>query len=96
MKLEALQENLRTLITIKHPNISAIHAVKLTMSHPPKIVILMDRQGGMYLRDLLPITSSVNVEKATVSLNVYLNANEIYPYATGNLATMFIGLECFT
>ncbi|KIJ54354.1 hypothetical protein M422DRAFT_73814 [Sphaerobolus stellatus SS14] len=73
-KLDDLEKELRIQMGIKHPNIVAIHAVKLSMNYPPRLAILSERRMGMSLQDLLQAATSLNAEKATIFLRQCLSA----------------------
>lgn len=83
-KLKEFAQILHTQCSIRHSSLSNVYAVNLSLSHPPRLAILVEEQQRMSIRDLLETADSLNIQKATVTLSIiYIRLQ----YVTYNLRT---------
>ncbi|KAH9846907.1 Serine/threonine-protein kinase [Lenzites betulinus] len=76
-KLKELEANARRLTTIRHPNLLAVLAVKLTIPRAPdnpRLVVLTEQRPSVTLYDVLDDTDHIREERATDYLGQILAA----------------------
>lgn len=67
-KLKQVEAEIRRLITICHPNLLRVFAVKLTFPHTtglPQLVVLHESVPGLTLRDVLEDCDSIKESRAS-------------------------------
>lgn len=70
-KLKQVETEIQRLITVRHPNVLSVFAVKLSFPHtssPPQLTILYEAPPGLNLRDVLQDCDCLKEERAAVSL----------------------------
>lgn len=68
-KLKALAEDLRRLASVRHTNLLAVLAAKLSLpntSSPPKLSILHEKRPPLTLYDVLADSDALREDRATV------------------------------
>nr|GAT55219.1 predicted protein [Mycena chlorophos] len=66
-KLKQVEADIQKLISIAHPNLLRVYAVKLTFPHtsgPPRLVVLHEAPPALTLRDVLEDCDSIKEERA--------------------------------
>ncbi|EJF61645.1 Serine/threonine-protein kinase [Dichomitus squalens LYAD-421 SS1] len=79
-KLKQVETELQRLVTIRHQNLLAILAAKLTTpsaNSSPRLIILMEKRPSMTLYDLLEDSDGLREERATEYLTQILSALHI-------------------
>ncbi|OSC98901.1 Serine/threonine-protein kinase [Trametes coccinea BRFM310] len=67
-KLKELESEIQRLTSVRHPNLVAILAVKLTIPRPPdnpRLVILMEQRPSLTLQDVLEDSDHLREDRAT-------------------------------
>jgi translation initiation factor 2-alpha kinase 4 len=70
-KLRALEPELHRLVSIRHPHLLSLYAIKLTIpigERNARLALLLDQSPALNLADVLADADSLKEEKATVSL----------------------------
>ena len=68
-KLNQVESEIRNLISIRHPKLLSIYAVKLNMPHssgPPQLMVLMEQAPALTMHDVLQDCESLREDRASV------------------------------
>ncbi|KAH7905298.1 kinase-like domain-containing protein [Hygrophoropsis aurantiaca] len=75
-KLKQLEAEIERLITVRHPNLLSVFAVKLSLPHagPPRLSILLEQRPALTLQDVLEDCECLREERASDYLGQVLSA----------------------